>query len=146
MKTIRKGANRRAPNLTGTDIEAILALLDGWTGPLTWSLLVDAIKRRLHTRYTRQTLHRHKRILRDFQLRKESLRSSPAPKHRAATREMQILLDDIKRLKAENARVKQENERLLKQFAVWAYNARIRGLDETALSRPLPPATSQQIG
>ena len=97
MKSPRKRANRRARNLTDSDIEAIATLLDRWAGPLTWSLLVDAIKRRLHTRYTRQTLHRHERTFRAFQLRKESVRGSPTPKHRAATREMQILLDEIKR-------------------------------------------------
>lgn len=43
-----------------------------------------------------------------------------------------------KRLEAETARLKDENNRLLVQFATWAFNAHTRGLDEVFLNRPLP--------
>ena len=44
----------RARNLGGEDIEAIVSILDGWDGKLTWELLIDVVEQRLSARYTRQ--------------------------------------------------------------------------------------------
>ena len=63
----------RAKNLDDTDIKKIVEILDGWTGKLTWELLIDAVELRLHNRYTRQTLHKHERIKKAFELRKAAL-------------------------------------------------------------------------
>jgi hypothetical protein len=50
---------------------------------------------------------------------------------------LQAALERIACLEAENACLEAENQRLLGQFACWAYNARTRGLGEAFLSRPL---------
>lgn len=39
---------------------------------------------------------------------------------------------------AENARLESENQRLLEQFARWAYNAHTQGIPEEILNRALP--------
>ena len=144
MKRERRRGRRRSPNLSDADIEAIVELFDGWRGRVTWPLLIDAVERKLHARYTRQTLHKHERIHRAFQLRKKSERDNPTPERRSTSVEMQVLLDENARLKAKNERLVDENEGLLEQFVVWANNAWIQnGMDDTALNRPLPPKMAQ---
>lgn len=129
----------RAKNLTDDGIARIAGILDGWTGPLTWDLFLDAVEVHTGARYTRQALFRHARIAEAFSLRK----SAPDAGGRAKdaediSPELQAALARIARTEAENLRLHAENQRLLEQFAVWAYNAHMRGLDEEYLSRPLP--------
>jgi hypothetical protein len=47
-------------------------------------------------------------------------------------------------LEAENQRLQTENDRLLEQFARWAFNAYVRGLGEAELNRPLPEIDRRQ--
>ena len=63
----------RSRNLTPDAIEQIVSILDGWSGKLTWDLLILSVARRLRGTYTRQTLHKHERIRRAFILRKQTL-------------------------------------------------------------------------
>lgn len=132
---------KRAENLDAATIEQVVQVLDGWAGKLTWDALVTAVAERTGCTYTRQALHRHERIFKAFQIRKQNL-SRSKPQQRApeslSTAEVTTLMDRCARLDAENARLKAENERLLLQFDVWAYNAHTRGLDEDFLNRPLP--------
>lgn len=129
----------RGRNLRDDDIGIIVAVLDGWTGKLTWDLLIDAIERRLRCRYTRQALDKHERIKAAFALRKAALAQSDRAASRVESPELQACLDRIARIEAENARLRLENDRLLEQFVTWAYNAHTRGLDKEFLSRPLRP-------
>jgi hypothetical protein len=126
---------RRAPNLTDGRIKSVVQLLDGWSGPLTWTALVQRVEKRLGARYTRQALHTHARIQQAFALRKSAIRELDEPKRRS---EVQVLLDRLARLKDENQRLERENERLLEQFARWAFNAFAHGLGRADLDRPLP--------
>jgi hypothetical protein len=128
---------KRAKNLTDTDIKQVVEILDGWSGKLTWELLIDAVELRMHNRYTRQTLHKHERIRHAFDLQKKNLSGVEGNAGRTVTREMQIALQQIERLKAENRRLESENDRLLEQFTRWAYNAHTRGLDKEFLDQPL---------
>jgi len=98
----------RAKNLEDADIQQIVEMLDGWSGPLTWELLIAAIEKRRFMRYTRQGLHKHERISQAYTARKKTLVTSGANKH------------------------------LLEQFVRWAYNAKTRDLDKEFLSQPLP--------
>nr|WP_269806379.1 hypothetical protein [Pseudomonas monteilii] len=117
--------------------------MDGWSGKLTWDLLILSVARRLRGTYTRQTLHKHERIRRAFILRKQTLSTTVGVK-KASSPELQVANERIARLEAENQRLRMENDRLLEQFVRWAYNAYIRGLDEQFLSRPLPIINRQQ--
>lgn len=129
----------RAKNLDDSDIEEIVGILDGWTGKLNWALLIDAVERRMYSRYTRQALHNHERIRAAFALRKETiLIESPIQSVSTYTPEMQIAMERISRLEEEKIRLIAENDRLLEQFVVWAYNAHVHNLTEDVLSRPLP--------
>ena len=133
----------RAPNLNDEHVEAICRVLDGWEGKLTWELLIEAIKARQKVQYTRQALSQHGRIQQSFQLTKERLRGEPQAQQKNSqglgALEAQALLERYGRLEAENARLREENDRLIQQFVVWAYNASNRGLDVHFLSQPLPP-------
>lgn len=135
----------RAPNLDDEAISEIVSILDGWTGKLSWELLIEAIARRKHTRYTRQALHKHERIRHAFGQRKRALAEARGERSPLAhSPELQTALERIARLEAENARLEAENQRLLGQFACWAYNAHTRGLDQAFLSRPLPAVNRDQ--
>lgn len=135
----------RAKNLTDDDVAKIVEILDGWSGPLRWELLIEDIERRFFTRYTRQALHKHGRIKDAFVGRKEVLASTPGKtKKLASSPELQVALDRIERLTGENHRLETENSRLLEQFARWTYNASTRNLDEAFLSQPLPRVDRDQ--
>lgn len=135
-------ANQRARNLNDGTIEEIVGILDGWTGKLTWELLIEAVEKRLSCTYSRQALHEHARILSAFQLRKKVLAEmrgkAPKPAAQWSVEEVEMLIARNQRLTGENARLKDENARLLEQFALWAYNAHTRGLTPEFLSRALP--------
>lgn len=133
----------RSRNLTPGAIEQIVSILDGWSGKLTWNLLIQSVARRLRVTYTRQALHKHERIRRAFSLRKKTIFVSDEQK-KAISPESQATNERIARLEGENQRLQMENDRLLEQFVRWAYNAYSRGLDEQFLSRPLPPINRQQ--
>lgn len=129
----------RAKNLTDTDIERIVTILDGWSGKLSWDLLIQAVTRHLKSTYTRQALNSHRRIRDAFTLRKEKLSGVPAiERKKAEAPELQAALERLARVEGENQRIKMENDRLLEKFATWAYNAHTRGLTEDFLSQPLP--------
>src|SRR5690242_6857781 len=99
--------HRRAKNLSDRDIALIVAILDGWSGRLSWDLLIEAIERRMYAHYTRQALHRHERIRQAFSLRKNALSPDEGTKHvHAASPELQVALERIARLKAENERLR----------------------------------------
>lgn len=138
-------AIQRSKNLTDKYIEEVVAILDGWKGKLTWSLLIDAVKLRLHQSYTRQALFRHVRIREAYAQRKAALQEIVAEDFPVSVSpEIQALMQRLERLEAENARIKFENNSLLQQFAVWAYNANIKGLDESFLNNPLPSMSRGQ--
>jgi hypothetical protein len=135
----------RERNLDSEAISRIVAILDGWSGKLTWELLIDAIRRHLRADYTRQALHKHERVKQAFSLRKKALsdgRTGAVPD--VDSPELRAALERIARLEAENVRLQSENQALLGQFACWAYNAHTRGLDHAFLSRPLPSVNRDQ--
>ncbi len=145
---MRRTPKSRARNLHDEDIEAICRLLDGWDGKLSWELLVEAIESQLNALYTRQALSQRARIKQAFQVTKERIAGQPRSRKDGSTGlgpiEAQALLERHSRLEAENTRLKVENERLLEQFVVWAYNASSHGLDVRFLNRPLPRVDRDQ--
>lgn len=130
-------SRRRAKNLDDAAIKQIVEILDGWDGDLSWQALIEQIEARLHSKYTRQALHRHERIRLAFEATKKRLASS-GNKQRDPNALVRVPAARVSRLEAENDRLQQENDRLLEQFVRWAYNAHTRGLDEAFLNRSLP--------
>lgn len=129
-------------HLTEQDIEAVVHLLDGWTGKLTWPELCKACKPVIGTAPTRQTLMKFTRVATAFKLRK-GLRKGieeqvPASKSLTVT----VYAKRLLRLQQENARLTEENQQLLHQFVVWQYNTYARGLTQNDLNRPLPETNS----
>lgn len=131
-------AQKRSKNLDDADIMRIVEILDGWSGKLTWELLIDAVELRMHNRYTRQALHKHERVRHAFDLQKKNLPVQDGGIKRVSSPELRVFLERVARLEAENRRLESENERLLEQFVRWAYNAYTRGLDKHFLNQSLP--------
>lgn len=139
-------AKGRAKNLDDTAIEIIVGILDGWSGKLTWDLLIEAVEKRTRALYTRQALDRHARIKMAYQLTKERLSGMPRSErgHKLSAFEVQAMLERYRRLQAENERLKVENGRLLEQFVTWAYNAHLKGLTKDYLNSQLPLVNREQ--
>lgn len=135
---------KRSKNLGDAEIKQIVEILDGWSEKLTWELLIDAIELRMYNRYTRQALYKHERIRHAFDIRKNELSERGGGVRKVESPQLQIALDRIARLEAENRRLESENNHLLEQFARWAYNAHTRGLDHDFLNRALPPVNRGQ--
>jgi hypothetical protein len=133
---------KRSPNLGEQEVQTIVGILDGWTGPLTWNLLIEAVASRLHYEYTRQALHKHERIRIAYEVRKKN-RGLTEPKIHGSI-QIQKALERISRLEAENQRLLLENERLNEKFVRWAFNAYVKGMAEPDLDRPLPQIDRRQ--
>ena len=128
-----------AKNLTTNSISKIIGIIDGWEGKLTWELLIDEIEPYVG-KFSRQSLNAHSRIKLAFQERKKTLRQNPntAGKSFSGSSDSQKMLERIKRLEAENNRLKRENSIFLEKFARWAYNAYAKGINPEDLDNPLP--------
>lgn len=129
---------QRSKNLDDQLIRGIVEILDGWSDDLTWERLVEAIDRRIGQRYTRQTLHKHERIKQAFTLRKAALGCERGKARKVTDPVLQLTLDRLARIEAENERLKRENATLLEQFVRWTYNAGLKGLTLDFLNQPLP--------
>lgn len=135
---------KRSKNLDDQMVRRIVEILDGWSDSLTWDGLVDAIDRRLGQRYTRQTLDKHERIKQAFKARKTALASGGGATKKVADPVLQMSLDRLARVEAENDRLKRENAALLEQFVRWTYNAGLKGLSADILNQPMPPVNRGQ--
>ena len=91
---------KRSRNMDDKTINGIVSILDGWTGNLSWDLLIEEIFTRLHIRYTRQALNNYVRIKQAFALSKKSLSAKVVNISKLASPEQQR----IERLEAENQR------------------------------------------
>lgn len=129
---------QRSKNLDGRLIQEIVEILDGWSDGLTWDGLIEAIDRRTGQRYTRQALHKHERIKQAFTHRKNALASGQDSARKVKDPVLQLTMDRLARVEAENERLKRENATLLEQFVRWSYNAGFKGLTSDVLNQPLP--------
>ncbi len=138
-KSAGRTPKRRAPNLTADFVSEIVGLIHQWRGRLTWPALIDEIARSKHVTYTRQALAKHSEISKAYSSHKELPSDGvPARKRRRGSGEVELVLEELDKAKAEILRLKAENERLLGQFVRWAYNASQRGLVEDYLNQSLP--------
>ena len=141
---VKQQPKKRSKNLGDAEVKQIVEILDGWADKLSWELLIDAIELRMFNRYSRQALYKHERIRHAFELRKNELSGGVKDVKRVASPQLQLALERIARLDAENRRLEAENNNLLEQFARWAYNAHTRGLDHDFLNRALPSVNRGQ--
>lgn len=138
-----KQKHQRARNVDEIVVREVLSVLDGWTDKLTWDSLITVVEQRTRQLYTRQTLSGHERIQQAFAVRKKALLGASGDADKPAEADS-IEQQVIRRLEAQVQRLEAENSALLEKFVVWAYNARIRGLDEQFLSQALPRVHRQQ--
>lgn len=139
----------RSKNLTDESIEAAVNILDGIDGKLTWDDLIEALYIRTGESYTRQTLSKHSRIKKAYDIAKERIireRENTGRIDSSLSPQEYILTEKIKTLEAENQRLKKENSDLLLQFARWAYNAYSHGMTSTQLDKELPRVDRGQDG
>ena len=127
--------------LSTPQVDTIVEILDGWhTGTkLTWDALIKRSARRMMIRPSRQTLARHEKIKVAFQTCKARLR-----KEAGQGADDRGLAQQLRRVTAENARLREENERYRERFAQWQYNAFKRGLKKHDLEEPLPEVDRQR--
>lgn len=127
----------RSPNLSEERVDAILEILDGWTGKLTWLKLIEQVERRLSCRYTRQALDGHERIAEGFRLTKRRIQGQTG-RPPVDDPVLQKALERIAGLEARLERLSGENDQLISKFVRWAYNAHLKGMTERQLDHPLP--------
>lgn len=131
---------RRSPNLTPTRVDAIVTLVRGWHGRLTWPALIKAAEERFGCTYTRQALFKHDRIRVAYETYREAAqRATPGKPGGQMSGALRASMDRIYRLQQENAELRKREMLLLEQFHRWAYHASSRGLTQEFLDRPLPP-------
>lgn len=128
----------RAPDLTDTVLEDLIAILDDWHGKLTWELLLDAFEKRVGHRYSRFTFADYPDVVSAFALKKQSLRGA-APTAPGSPRDEKVraVLDQNDRLKEKIKRLEAQNNALLAQYVIWAVNAQARGMTIEDLSKTL---------
>ncbi|MDN4035879.1 hypothetical protein [Massilia sp. YIM B02443] len=129
---------KRAPNLTEERIAGILFIIDRWSeGRLTWDALIDAIERSTQVEYTRQALAKHELVQAAYAKKNEYLAQGPSVKKHTGIVELDQALLIIETQRAEIARLKKAEALFLEQFARWAANAHMQGIDYWRLDSPL---------
>lgn len=132
--------------ITEDNITDILGLIDTWEGKLTWPLLCKKTAVSVGVgSVERQSLAIYPEIQRAFSKRKEELREARNnPQKVSDDVTVEYLKKQVARLEADNARLKEANERYKQRFILWQYNAytngvRVSSLDDVArvLDKPL---------
>ena len=127
----------RSKNIDDEIIVKILNILDGWSGRLTWDLLIDKIEKRTLQRYSRQALNNHNRVKAAYELRKKGSSFVKVSGKKLYSPEEILESQRNQTLKSENERLQAENERLREMFNRWAYNAYSKGITKEQLDTPL---------
>lgn len=136
---------QRAPDLTDERIKLVLETLDGWSGKLTWDLLLDAVETSCGHRYSRFTFADYPEIATAFSLKKDALRGSWKSERGAPKDErVRAALEQAARYRSKADRLQKENDLLLEQFIVWATNAERKGVTMDMLNQPLPKPPRDQ--
>ena len=142
--------------------ETILAIIDGWSGKLTYELLSEKLKSELGLKRppSRHTFTKHDEIKHAFDLKKDELRdkksyavqeakelfeSSNKVSHLLAKlsndnatfaeliKQLEKLENENERLNSENQRLSKANDILLERFARWQHN--LQKMDNVDLNK-----------
>ena len=124
-----------ASHLSTAQIDAIVALIDGWPlgTKVTWDAVLHLIERRLRLHPTRQTLARHDRVRRAYDVRKAAQRNPLYP-----CSDVRMLVQTIHRVTAERDRLSADLESAREHIARLQYNAYKHGLKKRDLEAPMP--------
>ena len=126
-------------HLTEDDIEVLASTIDT-LAVATWDAVVKLARQRLGHAYSRQALSRHPRLRIALTVRKEQLKHKQTPRRpRPKTDTEAAFLERIDSLEAEVARLKADNDAMMTQFAIWAYNTHVLGIPDHRLDAPLQP-------
>jgi hypothetical protein len=126
-----------AKHLTASDLKAIVNFIYGLeVALLNWEKICDGVAPLVGKRPTRQSLSSHAAILSAYTSRKKEARNAQPIYSKPAS--LSIASQRIRRLEAEIADLKRQNQMLLEQFVVIQYNAYRHGLKESQLTLPLP--------
>ena len=128
-----KRRKRRAKNLSASDIAIIVTLIKRWRGALRWDDLIVEVKAQLDETYTRQALGRQPEIAKALKLRRQ------APLDVQLTAEQEAEKARAERDGAEIKRLRAVVSGYKELFALFVYNARLRGVTEAELRMPLDP-------
>jgi hypothetical protein len=129
----------RAPDLNEERIQVVLDTLDGWSGKLTWELLIAAVAKTTGITYSRFTFAEYPQIANAFGLKKAGVRE--AAKGTPSTprdERVRAALEQAERYRNKANRLEKENQLLLEQFVTWATNAERKGVTVAMLNAPLP--------
>ena len=142
--------------------EAILAIIDGWNGKLTYELLSEKLQSELGLKRppSRHTYTKHDEIKHAFDLKKDELRSKKTHAVQEAKvlfespnkasqllaklsndnatfteliKQLEKLANENERLNSENQRLNKTNDILLERFARWQHN--IQKMDNVDLNK-----------
>ncbi|WP_372398676.1 hypothetical protein ABMY26_18660 [Azospirillum sp. HJ39] len=129
-----------APRLTEADIEKAVRLLDGWTGKLTWARYLAVLATEVGHLYTKPAMHKQARIIGAWEAAQKRLAESREAVGADSLGDAAIAEANrkIARLRAEIARLEQENRDLLERFVRWSHNAARSGLSPERLDAELP--------
>lgn len=127
------------PRLRDDDVEKAARLLDGWTGKLTWDRYLAVLATELGHLYTKPGLRKHPRILNAWNMAQQRLKDGAKSVGARSYGDPAIAeaYRKIGALRAENARLTQENRDLLERFLRWSYNAAQAGLSPERLDAPI---------
>lgn len=128
------------PRLSDADIEKAVRLLDGWSGKLTWDRYLAVLATEIGHLYTKPAMHKQPRILAAWNGARKRLNEAKEEVGADSTGDAAIAEANrrVERLRAQVARLEQENRDLLEQFLRWSLNAVRAGLSPERLNAPLP--------
>lgn len=127
--------SKRASNITPELGQRIVQLIDSFAEEISWGLVIAKIEKEIGQRYTEQGLRKHELIAQSYRVKKVLLAKQKElggnKKYRVATAKRLLELE------AENAILREQNNRLNEKFVLWAHNAAVNNLTEVQLNESL---------
>ncbi|TPG55487.1 hypothetical protein EAH89_14650 [Roseomonas nepalensis] len=118
-------------------VARVVGVIQSWDGDqITWAGLVDRTDAQLGYRWTRQALERHPEIKVAYKLCREE--SSRRQRKVILDPADSIYLQRAEKLAAEVAKLKAQLTAFEEQFALYQYNAHMRGVSAADLAQPMP--------
>lgn len=127
--------SKRASNITPDLKQRIIQLIESFSGEISWRLVIAKVEKETGEKYTEQGLRKHEQIAESYRVKKVLLAKQRElggnKKYREATAKRLLELE------AENALLREQNNRLLEKFVLWAHNAAEQNLTEEQLNESL---------